>query len=416
MAFIYRSEIVARKTRKNEFDNTTKNGHMNWTDEDLDKLFQESAKQMKTPYQESFWTEVETLLPEQKQKKRGFGWFFAIGIVLIIGTGALFFKPQTGNQTIQLARVESPVKGKSNHAIQSLKTPVETENVASSTFTETPQTNYFHASKSAPSSKEVLPTSPMLTQQPSSFDTLLLNTTESESSTSSSKEHESVISLNYLKNESWKSPSLVNAYWMQKAPQRKHSMYVQIGSGFSQSYLANQKSQWFPTFNMGAGYQYRKNHLGFSAGLQMTSLLDHNIVVQRTSQVYNFSVIDYVQNMNYRQVYLLELPLSMDFKSQKQTFSIGLAPTYLASTVMHFSQLENGKVSFENKYIGQRIGLNSFGLKPSIGYQLELAKSWQIGVQLNAQVIRQIDNSQLVGALNKMPITGQFTLRKTLTK
>ena len=42
---------------------------MNWTEEDIDQLFRDSANQLNIPFQESYWTEMEALLPQTKKKK-----------------------------------------------------------------------------------------------------------------------------------------------------------------------------------------------------------------------------------------------------------------------------------------------------------------------------------------------------------
>ena len=95
---------------------------------------------------------------------------------------------------------------------------------------------------------------------------------------------------------------------------------------------------------------------------------------------------------------------------------MGFAPTFIASSLMRFSQLEDGNVSHDQYYIGQKVGLNHFGFKPSVGYQLELAKGWNVGMQLSSQLIQQVDDSQFIGTVRNNPLSGQITIRKTITK
>ena len=63
---------------------------MNWTEEDIDQLFRDSANQLNVPFQESYWTEVEALLPQTKTKK-GLGWIFGGTIACLALISTLFF-------------------------------------------------------------------------------------------------------------------------------------------------------------------------------------------------------------------------------------------------------------------------------------------------------------------------------------
>jgi hypothetical protein len=197
---------------------------------------------------------------------------------------------------------------------------------------------------------------------------------------------------------------------------KSHSMFLQIVAGLTESHMQTSEGNWMPTINIGAGYQYSPQGLGFSAGLNLNNSFSDNLEINRKSKVYNFGSTNYEQNFIYKQIYTLELPVSVDFRKNRQTFSLGIAPTFIAGSLMRFSQLENGNLSQDEYYIGQKVGLNHFGLKPSLAYQLELAKGWNVGIQLSTQLMNQVDDSQFIGTNRNNPLSGQITIRKTIIK
>ena len=81
---------------------------------------------------------------------------------------------------------------------------------------------------------------------------------------------------------------------------------------------------------------------------------------------------------------------------------------------MKVREFENGSLEQQSNYLGQRIGLKSLSLKPHVGYQMQVNKAWQVGIQIQTQLLDQIDLTQFAGEARKFPLIGQLTIRKTL--
>ena len=77
-------------------------------------------------------------------------------------------------------------------------------------------------------------------------------------------------------------------------------------------------------------------------------------------------------------------------------------------------EFENELLQEQNNYLGQRIGLKSFSLKPTLGYQLAVNKTWHVGIHVQTQLFGQLDMNQFAGEERKFPLVGQLTIRKTL--
>lgn len=392
---------------------------MNWTEEDIDQLFRDSANQLNIPFQESYWTEMEALLPHTK-KKKGLGWIFG-GTVVCLALISTFFFPEAPaksgiafnetvkNQTKSTAHINSvsaiqKAQEKPAHAF--LTAENASENVSRvklkiKKLLANAEETSFKAIEDVMTPSEVVQTIQNPIELPSQLEEQTPYTADRLQLLSLPKQTIALATSNF-KNLNLK--------------RKANILYAQVGTGLAESFMLTNEDNWMPTINIGAGYQYSPEGFGFTTGLNLNTTLSNNLEINRKSKVYNFGSTNYEQNFKYKQIYTLELPISIDFRKNKQTFSVGFAPTFIASSLMRFSQLEDGNVSHDQYYIGQKVGLNHFGFKPSVGYQLELAKGWNVGMQLSSQLIQQVDDSQFIGTVRNNPLSGQITIRKTITK
>jgi hypothetical protein len=396
---------------------------MNWTEDDIDQLFKDSANQMNVPFQESYWTEMEALLPQTK-KKKGLGWIFG-GTIACLALISTFFFPENGVESkdnVNQTAINQPNKTEKFVAQTTSVTlknqPQEiiqiTDNQSKSNKDKSISTNRQFNKFQSLASSEVLDGSEQIGDVSHKF-----KKEENEVAVPIQSADYELVSMQKLPVTPifMQENFLISSNFKNNFSKRKsHSMFLQIGAGLTESHMQTSEGNWMPTINIGAGYQYSPQGLGFSAGLNLNTSFSDNLEINRKSKVYNFGSTNYEQNFIYKQIYTLELPVSVDFRKNRQTFSLGIAPTFIAGSLMRFSQLENGNLSQDEYYIGQKVGLNHFGLKPSLAYQLELAKGWNVGIQLSTQLMNQVDDSQFIGTNRNNPLSGQITIRKTIIK
>jgi hypothetical protein len=398
---------------------------MNWTEEDIDQLFRDSANQLNVPFQESYWTEMEALLPQTKTKK-GLGWIFGGTIACLGLISTLFFSEnivKSEDSTNKVANIQTKniAHSSSVYPIQFIQAKtVSAENVVLNTGNKSINRSLEkQASKIVILKTDLYAGSSETPLEVQNINLVAQNQIELPAQIELAAESEEQFSIERLPLLSFPNHaiSLATSNFKSLNLNRKsNTLYVQIGVGLTESFLQTNERNWMPTLNIGAGYQYSPKGFGFTAGLNLNTTFSNNLEINRKSKVYNFGSTNYEQNFSYKQIYTLELPVSIDFRKNKQTFSLCISPTFIASSLMRFSQSENGNLSHDEYYIGQKVGLNHFGLKPSVGYQLELAKGWNLGIQLNTQLMKQVDDSQFIGELRDNPLSGQITIRKTITK
>ncbi len=200
-----------------------------------------------------------------------------------------------------------------------------------------------------------------------------------------------------------------------KNPIRSTSRYyIQAGASFAQSYLKTGKNELMSGVVIGFGYQYTQSGFGYSIGVNATSSFVQNMQLVRKSRVYGFGVENYEQNLKYKQLTYLSMPISFNYQYLKNTFSIGVAPTYLVSTRMNFLEFKNSEILSERSYYGQKIGLKTVGVETMIGYSRLIKNNWSLGIDVGFVLKQQIEDAYFEAKAVDFPFRGQVTLRKTL--
>lgn len=452
---------------------------MNWSDDEIDKLFQESSSQLNVPYQESFWEEMETLLPAPQKSRRGIAWIWGgfMACILLIGTLFIPFKkidtPSLGRVTAGKQLPGTPVHAMqasaAQHAVPLTQTQVESTSekatvptkpvhVGATTFatlqdatsplnitvsTQPGQTSGQRLQAARPA---LAPNTAVALAAPVTPD--FVAATESSvheaENTAVSREPQSVApetataTTDPVTDISGSESAATTVDNLQALPlrtfrepiaqtdllpttfdllERNRHLYIQLGAGIAQSYISGTNhSSMMPTVAFGAGYLYDPKGWGFSAGLNFQSAFPANLEITQRSQIYGFGVTTYQQNLCYTQLYTVELPLNIQYRKGRHIFSAGLAPTFLAGTLMNLSRSENDEEQENLWYLGKKEGLKSWGLKPTLAYQLKVGKTTMIGMQLNLQTVSQIDPQQFSGKHTALPLSGQITIRRTLSK
>jgi hypothetical protein len=59
-------------------------------------------------------------------------------------------------------------------------------------------------------------------------------------------------------------------------------------------------------------------------------------------------------------------------------------------------------------------GLNRFGIKPMLGYSVNLSHGMILGINVGAQVVQTVNEEFVNGQNSQLPIDGQIYLRKSI--
>lgn len=379
---------------------------MNWSDEDIDNLFQDAAKQQEIPFREEFWTEMEALLPQQKKKSRAIYWL-AGAFVGIIGLSSLLFIQEdslenkhltAGKESLQIKTLELHV-AKVNPALltetNSSSNLVENLNQQYSFNGKGVETPYYNINQEKDKTHEIPTTEiPALTQKEFiQTDILTLKTLETIDGINSE-----LMLLAGVK-------PLLN--------RKKPSFYTQVDAGMNR--ISNESetgNPWSPSLAISLGYEKRFNNFSLELATRFSALTTNNLQLSREAKVYHFSSTMHVLEMQYKQLYQIELPLSVGYTIGKHSLSAGVSPTYLVSSRMTYNHFEDNQLTEQGNIYGQRLGLRSFNVSFQANYSLELMNNFHAGVQVSSMVLNPIQQNTFNSFSNKNPLNVQFTFRK----
>ena len=401
---------------------------MSWTDEDIDKLFAENAHPH-AEFKEEYWHELEAMLPEKR--RNGFAWYklaAGFGAAALLFVSLFYFNSSTSaiEPAVRTAKneqgntnqkVSESVSNKNFHNTPKANTYTEIPSVSGTNFSEKARDNQRLQSQSRVES----PANFSLSEDPEaeilldeSMDKSISSQVEtSQESNSSNPAIRDEFRIDILKQgpvvfENSVSPlSAVNEF--RQAP--KMRFYVDLTAGFGQSMIQNGKEL---TKNVGlaAGVQFPLRKLRFNAGLGFASINYNNLEINEQSTRYGFYKTTYLNKFRYKELYLAQLPLQLEFPTKVGTFEFLLTPGYLIQTKMKYSYYENEMEVDRNLIYGETKGIEKFSVQSGFGYKMELMRGWEIGCRVQTELIQNVEYKEITNI--KFPIQGQLLLRKNL--
>ena len=437
---------------------------MSWSDKEIDEVFHEASNSMKTPiYQESFFDEIESLLPQQKSKK---GLFWMIGglssVLILVGVfvgfeltksernlistnkksvdsseNSLFNNKINSTEEKQIAENSDIQKEKSN-SILKYKSKIDTESNLNTLGKN--KENYNVGNSAVKSRFEYL--ADKIIETITEEEKLVWNDIETEivierNQNNISKNEEVLIVSSELSSEK----SIEERTYIGNLPyfsliypvfssneilevsalvlpikKKKHFLYLDFDFGFSESFVTTTPaSRPMKTFALGAGYQYRNNGFAYEIGLNFMNYNPSELNLTRQSKVYGFEVNKYSQNIDYKLISALELPIMISKRTKNHQFGIGISPTFVLGSVINFTKIENDVETVNERVYGNKLGLTNFGLKPQISYSLLLKNNFQIGAKISVNALNFLDESKFDGTTNKLPFQAQLSIRKNIS-
>jgi hypothetical protein len=421
---------------------------MSWTDDEIDSIFKEIPHLKPSPYQDSFFDEIEPRLP-QKRSKKGLFWVLGSALVALMTTFI--------NSDFTPAKERSSDKKQASNTMAAQRQAVALELNPSNTAETANPVNSGQSSESqfAQESREesnAFRNAAEPAQNPLSVDMnehyetfsitdmeLLAVNDENENENESENESEIVegssvaheveservkpefisplitSGLRLLHPEPFTSNSQkeIQALYLPMLT-KKHYLTLEAGTGFTENFIKmeNSSQKPMPTANLGLSYQYRSKKLFYSAGLNWMNFSPNSLVLNRESKVYGFEVSHYTQNIDYKWITMVEMPLSIGKHFRNHTFSIGVAPSLVLGSMVDFTKTENGVVTEDSRIYGNMLGLKRYSVSINLAYDLRIARNLDFGVKVSNMLINPLDETRFVGQLNKNPFQAQITLKK----
>jgi hypothetical protein len=190
--------------------------------------------------------------------------------------------------------------------------------------------------------------------------------------------------------------------------------YVELNGGLSQS-LISPSERLSSSVGVGLGFQFQKGKFAFTTGVNGIWSFHDDIVLNRQAKVYGFGSDVYQYTLKYDHIYSLEAVLAMGYKFGVHQINVGVRPSYAFGSKVGFSLMEEDVEMEREVLYGHMEGIRRFGLKPMIGYSIDLPSNITIGLNIGAQVMPSVNEEYIDGQNNKLPIDGQLYFRKSIS-
>lgn len=399
---------------------------MSWTDEEIDKLFQDSAEGMSFEYKDEYWQEMDAMLP---QRRRGLDavWFItAILFLGIFGTAGVVgefsqddnsLAQHTGNGTNTTATDNKSTASAQvfSENVRSLDLDGQAKLLNKNAFVfefnpedfVLPGFDYPHyqmPSYGEPYPINIFPVDPNVGMMPHVEQVANLSLSDNSD-------------VDELPVRELDAPQadLAKTYFdpIRKAP-TKAGLYLELNGGLSQS-LVSPSDRMSNSFGGGLGLQFHSGNWQFNVGTNFIVSNHSDIELNRKGKFYSFGSTDVNYHLDYTKIYTVETNFSVGYNLGKHTIVAGVRPSWIVGTQLTEMHIEDGVEVSRGTLNGDIEGLEVFGLKPMIGYAYHFAPQWTVGMNLGVQLRQPLNEEYIDKQNNLFPIDGQLYLRRTIS-
>ncbi|MDX1445085.1 hypothetical protein [Lishizhenia sp.] len=136
----------------------------------------------------------------------------------------------------------------------------------------------------------------------------------------------------------------------------KDRMYVELGVGISDNYNSSIAGRSF-VYNGALNYEFRKNWLRVRAGIGANLTTNANITYTTDAKIYDFGSRNSSNELVYKELYDLYLPLEIGASFKKVSFGVGFKYNFLNHSRAEFRTYQDGALDEEGVYYGLTEGL-----------------------------------------------------------
>jgi|GEM_PF-3397437 len=396
---------------------------MNWEDKEIDGLFK-GAKAPEAPaFQESFWKEMEALLPEQKRSKKAAFWWLsgAAGMVLLL-TGLWFLLP-AGTEASRTAAnnnvtAETPAAASEPAASAGEPSPAaeNTESNASATPAmsgqagqEAAKARFFSAETPVPTAQTAAGTGNYQLNPAETIVTapaaVAVTPSELQERTPARVENLPLLPLTASTSGSLLPPS---RYMYVRKPER---FYLQAAAGIGQSAQRNVSghSDFLHYYSIGGGLYEQVGRIYLSFGLQGRMDIAQNIfhAGKTTAQLLHTET-------RYSQLYSFDMPLSIGYRAGKNSFGLTFTPGFQAGFTGRYTEYDQyNAVVRSGKQSGQTEQSKTLTMEVGVSYLRNVCPNWYLGCTISMDAISPYGDGSFYGDNRLLPVNGGVLLRRT---
>lgn len=403
---------------------------MSWSDEELDKLFQEGTEQQIFEFKEEYWHEFEGMLPVNKKKGRFGWWFLSVPLMVLLGWGGIVLLTNESD-TVDLNKTQGidsiNAKDQSlNESKTRIAGAVKQKELESVTVKSKAESNLYNERASFMNS----PKESNLTIEPTkSTDFVSTDFVEAKSDiTANSKltqgtkanenleiQNEHTIGrLDYLSlGQQDFSKDREQMAW--NTPHSKRSSYfIELTGGIGQSWIYDEEGQNISaSYGLTGGLTLPLNYFTFSAGLGLTGSRFDNLLIRQRTQVFGFGMNVIENSYRFTDVWALNSTFRVGYLMGRHHLEMAIDPSLKFLSVVQSSKFIDGaQVAYSKGYTNVQF-FNQFGAFTSLKYAYFVNENLQIGAGLGVQLLEQVKSDRILGTRTSLPFEGSFFIRRT---
>ncbi len=429
---------------------------MSWTDEEIDKLFKESASDLSFKYDNAYFKEFEAASLPVSKKGKDFLWMGTALVFIGVLTSAYLYT--NGNESLStemttklVAEIEEKgtvnantqesadnnINGSANASAENNMT-VDASQTAANTqaSSSSARSNSALATNRNGSQRVENPvrssnggngaiTQPTLISGGSSEIPASIQLMESKSAqqgtendvANASTQFEAVSALTPNKATGIESTMKLEVGEFSSLPliefTPKTAFYVEATGGVSQS-LVTPSENFSNSYGGGFGLETHFGQFSLNTGLNFNVSNHQDLELTRAWKIYSFGSTSGLDSYDYKNVYAIEMPISMGYNVGQHRLTLGVRPSVIIGAKIDHQTFEDEILTRSERLYGLAGGLQRFGLKPTVGYSFHIQQKWTIGVNVGIQLLQAVNEEYINGFNNPYPIDGQIYLRRTL--
>lgn len=403
---------------------------MSWNDQDIDQLFKGAKAPEPAAFQESFWSEMEAMLPEQKRKKAGLWWIVSGAVVLLLLAGGGFWlagQPADGVRLtsqmkpfLEMNRFESVSKDVAPllRSAKTYESPAEngfcltayldTQHENAAILSSNTTTDFSSPSQEMP---EVIPAEHLevnstdMVDQPveelviaddlPKMETLFLYPRHDDLDAATGDVPADC--------ETYRACAVKSINFPKPA-----RFYLQTSAGIGQSaqHVAG-KSDLVHFYSVGGGLYKKLDRMVFTFGAAARVDFAQNILY--TTYPSSNTRID----TKYSQLYSFEMPVSIGYEGGRNAIVATVTPGFQTAfsgnqQETHFDEIVRSEQAF-----GKISDAKTLTMEIGATYWRSMTPNWYLGVGMNVDILKPFNSAMYAGEQRLLPLNGQLSLRRT---
>lgn len=404
---------------------------MSWNDQDIDQLFKGAKAPEPAAFQESFWAEMEAMLPEQKRKKAGLWWIVSGATALLLLVGGGFWLSSQSTDSIRLNTQTTLFLGGNQYAdvsknVTNLLRPAAYCFVPDLLVDDSKLVRHQNVQHK---NEDILSSTTTITDFSSpSQEMLEVITAENLVANSTDMVDQSVKELVIVDRlpandlvfgnplvftaNSKELPTDCNTYKACAAKcinfPKPARFYLQATAGIGQSaqHVVGQ-SDLVHFYTIGGGLYKKLDRLVFTFGANVRVDFTKNILY--TSYPTTNTRVD----TKYSQLYSFEMPVSFGYESGRNSIVATVTPGFQTAFSGNQQESQNEVVVRSEQTFGKISNAKTLTMEVGATYWRSLAPNWYAGLGINVDILKPFNSTMYAGEQRLLPLNGQLSLRRT---